>query len=130
MTITTTSNLFVYLLVILSFILTTILCSISASSLPLMWLNQSVIFGQNDFLFSDNGRVKLEGDQNGNVQSYTLTLTDLGLMDEGVYECQVPGRFPLRQRHNLYVNSKYSMLLYAVRLVILFVKGYLCGITR
>ena len=72
---------------------------------PLLWLNQSFVFGMNGELFEEKDRVTLEGTKDGNTETFTLTIAGTQLLDEGEFECQIPGRFKLRQRHSLIVNS-------------------------
>ena len=53
-------------------------------------------------LMYPNSRVKIEGTGN----TYNLRISSVGLMDEGLWECLVPGTTPLKQTNQLTVLSK------------------------
>ena len=75
---------------------------------PMVWMNRSVNIAINDQFWTDNPRATLEKIPSGNERRYRLTIAEAELMDGGEYECQIPGRVSLTQRHNVIVNSKYD----------------------
>ena len=67
-----------------------------------MWLNDTniVTFGRTESY--ENPRLSVEGDGD----AYNMVIKNVGLMDEGNWECQVPGRSTLRQVNTLTIVSK------------------------
>jgi len=83
-----------------------IVCAVQGKPefIPMLWLNQSFVFAINGDMFETRDRVKLIKSKDGNRDVFSLTISNIELLDEGVFECQIPGRFKLRQKHSLIVN--------------------------
>ena len=74
--------------------------------MPMMWANNSNIMGADAAFYYNNPYAELSGTEDGDVRTYTMRIFQAELTDEGTYECQIPGRWTLKQAHKLTVNSE------------------------
>ncbi len=81
--------------------------AITAAGLPVLWLNNSVGFGMDDSFYYDIPGAELISGSAGDTKTFTLRIYEAQLTDEGTYECQVPGAFPVTQAHTVTINSKF-----------------------